>query len=516
MSSYLEPNEILPVFNPANFNYSTSLTLQEANARYLQLTGGTETGVVTFSAGLASTEVATPTVYNDSYSSLSSATWTANSPTVLTAGTWTSIVFAQSLNLYVAVGDSCVATSVDGVNFTSINPGAGLSTTYWRCVIWISELSLFVACASNGSSRIMTSTDGSSWTGYTGDATSSWNSLTYSPSLGIIVAVATSGTNRIMTSPTGSSWTVRTPPNTNSWDAVAWSPSIGKFVSVSSSNAVNKAMYSSNGTAWTATTMADESSSNGALWNKVIWASGLSLFIACANGSVYGSSSDPVLATSSNGTGWNAVGGSSTTLYKLYKSLVYLHEQNQVLVLANDASAITTYISSAWASSSSSALTSLNWSGLVWNSVSGQLVALSSGPARGAYSNLQDSLIIPNPRLVGTTTSTFLSILNSLNAGQASVVQTGSNNDTVNINSVSGKIQLFGSIGGLGSCRFAVNNSCCTSSSIVLASVHQSPAMEVILVVFPGIASNGSFIIQVNNTYASATTNPIVITFLLC
>lgn len=55
MSVYPPPSQFLPTFNQNEFNYaSSSLTYTEADARYLKLTGGIESGLVTFNAGLTS------------------------------------------------------------------------------------------------------------------------------------------------------------------------------------------------------------------------------------------------------------------------------------------------------------------------------------------------------------------------------------------------------------------------------------------------------------------------------
>jgi hypothetical protein len=61
MSSYTAPSRVQNIFNPSNFSSSTStssyLTISTGNSRYLQLTGGTETGPVTFSQGLTTSSL---------------------------------------------------------------------------------------------------------------------------------------------------------------------------------------------------------------------------------------------------------------------------------------------------------------------------------------------------------------------------------------------------------------------------------------------------------------------------
>ena len=60
MSSYPPPLAILPTFNNQEFNYpSSNLTYRKGDTRYLQLSGGTETGLVKFNAGLNSSTLTT-------------------------------------------------------------------------------------------------------------------------------------------------------------------------------------------------------------------------------------------------------------------------------------------------------------------------------------------------------------------------------------------------------------------------------------------------------------------------
>lgn len=56
MSSYPPPTEILPIFNDSNYDYGSSgLTFTDADTRYLRLTGGVESGLVAFNAGITAT-----------------------------------------------------------------------------------------------------------------------------------------------------------------------------------------------------------------------------------------------------------------------------------------------------------------------------------------------------------------------------------------------------------------------------------------------------------------------------
>jgi hypothetical protein len=57
MANYPPPKEIVPIFNPNSFEHlDESITIAKADARYLQLSGGVETGLVNFNAGLRTSD----------------------------------------------------------------------------------------------------------------------------------------------------------------------------------------------------------------------------------------------------------------------------------------------------------------------------------------------------------------------------------------------------------------------------------------------------------------------------
>ena len=60
MSAYPQHIAFLPIFNSQEFKYSSSsLSISTADKRYLRLTGGIESGLVTFNGGLSAS-----TIYN--------------------------------------------------------------------------------------------------------------------------------------------------------------------------------------------------------------------------------------------------------------------------------------------------------------------------------------------------------------------------------------------------------------------------------------------------------------------
>jgi hypothetical protein len=165
------------------------------------------------------------------------------------AETWTGVVWAPALNLFVAVSGTsdvhAVATSVDGTTWIAQTPSA---SSTWQAIAWAPALSLLVAVSSNG--LIMSSPDGVTWTARTAPAADHWTGVCWSPDRSLFVAVGTSGTYQIMTSPDGVTWTGRTPPSTAQWFKVVWAPALGLFAAIAQTTA-SAVMTSPDGITWT-------------------------------------------------------------------------------------------------------------------------------------------------------------------------------------------------------------------------------------------------------------------------
>src|SRR5581483_10677515 len=116
MSSYPPPNEVLPIFNPANFNYaSQSLTLSKAESLFVKLAGNeTVVGPLTFTSGIY-----TGTIKNSSF--------TGTLPTLLaSSGTFLTDVTGASLSANnIFTGNNTFSNNITTPGFIN---GAGTFT----------------------------------------------------------------------------------------------------------------------------------------------------------------------------------------------------------------------------------------------------------------------------------------------------------------------------------------------------------------------------------------------------
>lgn len=116
-------------------------------------------------------------------------------------------------------------------------------------------------------------------------------------------------------------------------------------------------------------------------------------------------------------------------------------------------------------------------------------------------------------------TITSPTIGGSLNCGRATVTQTTSNTTAVTCNGVSGKITMATALTAGAAPTFTVNNTACTSSSIILVNVCQATLPidgGVSFQAWAGEAASGSFKIQVYNNNTGSATRPCIVHFLLC
>ena len=201
-----------------------------------------------------------------------------------------------SVNMFVVVGQVCILTSPDGINWTSrkntnmliwetaaysstqgivavfngtyaanavlkstngitwtTSAGLGFTQAMWG-IAWSPSLSLFVMVGAGG--RIMSSPDGTTWTQRTSNTTNTLTSIAWSPELSLFVAVANTGTSRVVTSPDGINWTTRTSAaETYSWRKVIWVSDLGLFIAGAQTTVANNLMYSSDGINWSIASM---------------------------------------------------------------------------------------------------------------------------------------------------------------------------------------------------------------------------------------------------------------------
>jgi len=185
----------------------------------------------------------------------------------------------QNTVLYLTGSDTLgkLSTTASEVGITTISEMPPIHTM--RSIIWIAELNLFVAVAQT---QVFTSINGTTWTA-NNDTTAitsvavNWNMVEWCPLLSIIVAVGSpiSGTSDkvIMTSSNARDWTIQTAPSACKLWAVKWSSSMGKFVAVGESGV---AISSTNGTNWVS---ASGITTTGT-WRGLTWAPEIKMYCA--------------------------------------------------------------------------------------------------------------------------------------------------------------------------------------------------------------------------------------------
>ncbi|KAF6252156.1 hypothetical protein COO60DRAFT_1644281 [Scenedesmus sp. NREL 46B-D3] len=251
---------------------------------------------------------------------------------------WRAVCWAPELALFCAVGNAnAVATSPDGLTWTSRSTGFGYGNENWNSVCWSPELQLFAVVSSRFC--IMTSPNGTQWTGYvapgsnavqsmvcwaaelalfcvayvftarssngstwvggSGLGTGALEGLCWAPELGLICAWTTS---KVLTSPNMLDWTTSVIPTSSAtWSSICWAPELGLFCAVASAASdLNMVMTSPNGSTWTL-----RSVPVGSAWDTVCWVPELSLFCAVAR-----SGTDRVM-TSLDGINWTAISSST-------------------------------------------------------------------------------------------------------------------------------------------------------------------------------------------------------------
>jgi hypothetical protein len=263
--------------------------------------------------------------------------------------TWSSIAFGN--NIYVGVAaDGSVATSTSGQNWV---PRLAPELNNWTSVTYSAALGLFVAVASSGTNRVMTSPDGIIWTARAAASASAWTGVAWSPSLVLFVAVASSA--NIMTSPDGTTWTTRTAPAGFAANAVEWSADQAMFSTVNFSSV--------DGINWI-----DRTSLNNFV--KVVWASGLNLFVATGTSGIM---------TSPDAVTWTVrVAGFSAGRALAYSSSLGL------LVAANTTGFFSSTDGITWTARTAIAQV---WNTITWAASINAFVAIaSSGTIRAARS----------------------------------------------------------------------------------------------------------------------------------
>jgi hypothetical protein len=213
--------------------------------------------------------------------------------------TFQSLIWVDSIALFVGLTNGTGYTSPDGITWTSHTITVG----NWGNIVWAPALGLMLACNSTRGS-VFTSVDGVTWTEHTLTEANLWDAAAWSPSLGLFAIVAQSGTHRVATSPDGVTWTVRTAASASVWDNIVWADTLNLFVATLNSGGVgNNAMTSPDGITWTAR-------AGGLSTLTLAWSSDLSLLVAAGTtGHIY-TSPDGItwtVRTAASTNDWNAV-----------------------------------------------------------------------------------------------------------------------------------------------------------------------------------------------------------------
>ena len=146
--------------------------------------------------------------------------------------------------------------------------------------------------------------------------------LNYQTQAGRIAATVTVGDTIAQYSTNATTWTTGTSVPAVNFRGIGWSPTLNLWVAVAISTTVG---VSFDGITWTTTTC-----SNNSTWDRVIWASGMSLFVA--TGAVPSAASNAVM-TSDNGTTWTNRTGTSTNNWR---GMAYSPSLNRIVSVSSN------------------------------------------------------------------------------------------------------------------------------------------------------------------------------------
>ena len=136
----------------------------------------------------------------------------------------------------------------------------------------------------------------------------------------------------------------------------------------------------------------------------------------------------------------------------------------------------------------------------------------SLGGANDTVVSLGSTQTLTNKTLTSPVVGT------SLNCGRGTVTQLTNNSTAVTLNAVSGRITMKDPIGAAQAPVFTVNNTACSATSVIIASVSQATLSVdpgAAFVVWVSSGSAGSFQVQVYNMGSTAV-RPAIINFLVC
>ena len=306
------------------------------------------------------------------------ATWTSRtSPSIAR-----DIVWSPELSLFVAISESSVITSSDGITWTSRTPS--ITNGSISCIEWSPELGLFAACGNSGTSRIMTSPDGINWTNRA--APSVCNDIVWAAELSRFVAISTTEFSGMYSSD-GINWTSTIQP-VSLQTGVAWSPELGVFVT---SGYWRSPMKSFDGITWVT-----GNSPSLASYMCVTWCPQRGMFVAAAR-------DENKLVYSYDGLTWQERSG-----FGGCKKLAWISDLGVfvgVASIGNNRIATTKDILTNWYQRMTGS--QFYWEGLAWSQDLGILAVVGAGGATSmvatsAFPNRWDGSGVYTPVLTNT------------------------------------------------------------------------------------------------------------------
>jgi len=291
-------------------------------------------------------------------------------------------VWSPELSLFVAISESSVITSSDGITWTSRTPS--ITNGSISCIEWSPELGLFAACGNSGTSRVMTSPDGINWTNRA--APSVCNDIVWAAELSRFVAISTTEFSG-MYSRDGINWTSTIQP-VSLQTGVAWSPELGIFVT---SGYWRSPMKSFDGITWTTA-----NSPSLASYMCVTWCPQRGMFVAAAR-------DENKLVYSYDGITWQERSG-----FGGCKKLAWIPDLGVFVGVAsagNNRIATTKDILTNWYQRMTGA--QFYWEGLAWSQDLGILAVVGAGGATSmvatsAFPNRWDGSGVYTPVLTNT------------------------------------------------------------------------------------------------------------------
>jgi hypothetical protein len=259
-------------------------------------------------------------------------TWTART---ISSDNWGDVAWIPDIGLFVAVGNpqsnTAVSTSPDGTTWTVRSGATGANAS---CIAWAHSLGYMIVPIRGDATHVWKSVDGINWTkpAITGTFTSTAQRIIWDAGRSQFVAVSDGGvsaTTGVFTSPDGIAWTPRTTPATYQLFAIAMNPA-GDYVATALTGTGRALKSTDGGVTWASHTTADET----AEWEGVCWDATDGVWIAVA---VVAASAAKSIMTSPDGVTWTSVG--SVPVNVNWRGVVYSAAKNMAVAVAESGTA---------------------------------------------------------------------------------------------------------------------------------------------------------------------------------